>query len=429
LKDQNQYDPFEKMIQEKFDSMENSYNQSWNDLSKKIDKIERNKRLKKWGFISLLCIGLVTVFTINFNETASFKEKSITENKIPKAESFSAPSDKINVENTNEPIAKGKNKEIIINKDLISKKNYDQIKNTANQSKKNIEELTPFNHKNEVSNMPIENNEFQVEKVETIIKKRDSVLFISTTSQNFCTGDTLDIVFSSCNDCQLEWYINNEFHSNNSDGKVVLTGSGKLSFKLLAITSLDTLVSNSIDVFVEDVSDIKISNQEITESQITNYYFSAVSSSNLIGNYFWDFGDKNTSTLENPKNHFKDNGNYTISLVYTSIMGCSKKVYKTIEIIKPTKLLAPNSFTPNGDGLNDDFMPEELKLSGNNFTLTIYNKRGQQVFSTQDASYPWDGVNQKTGEKCQNDPYIWIVQMINESGEPEHYKGSIFLFK
>jgi hypothetical protein len=249
LKDQNQYDPFEKMIQEKFDSMENSYNQSWNDLSKKIDEIESNKRLKKWGFISLLCIGLVSVFTINFNETASasFKENSITENKITKAESFSAPSDKINVENTNEAIAKEKNKEIIINKDLISEKNYDQIKNTANQSKKNIEELTPSNHKNEVSNMPIENNEFQVEKVETIIKKRDSVLFISTTSQNFCAGDTLDIVFSSCNDCQLEWYINNEFHSNNSDGKFVLTGSGKLSFKLKKVSIFAYLAFFSIN--------------------------------------------------------------------------------------------------------------------------------------------------------------------------------------
>ena len=76
-----------------------------------------------------------------------------------------------------------------------------------------------------------------------------------------------------------------------------------------------------------------------------------------------------------------------------------------------------------------NFLLGGLKISGNKFTLSVFNKRGQQVFSTQDASYPWDGVNQKTGEKCQNDPYIWIVQLINENGEPEQYKGSIFLFK
>lgn len=418
------------MIQQKFDSMENSYNQSWLDLSKKIDKIDRNKKIKKWSLISLVCIGLLSVLTINIKETPSFKENSISKNQTPKAKSISTKPNEVILKNSNEPIVNKKDNEIKTNKNhLISEKNNPQIKNPISEPKNSIEEVTPQINKNGVSSLSTGNNELQVEEAEAIVERSDSILFIRTNNQNVCAGDTIDLIFSSCNECKLEWYINNKFHSNNSDGRFVLKGSGNLSFKLLGITTKDTLISNSIDIFIDDVSDIEISYQEIIESQATNYYFSAVSSSNLNGSYHWDFGDKNTSAVENPKNYFEENGTYTVSLDYTSLRGCSKKVFKTIEISKQTKLLAPNSFTPNGDGLNDFFMPEELKVSGNKFTLSIFNKRGQQVFSTQDASYPWDGMNQKTGEKCQNDPYIWIVKLINENGEPEQYKGSIFLFK
>lgn len=418
------------MIQQKFDSMENSYNQSWLELSKKIDRIDRIKKIKKWGFTSLICFGLISVLIINTKNTPSFKEKSILKNQTPKAKSISTKPNVVILKNSNEPIVDNKDSEIKTNKNhLISKKNNPQIKNPISEPKNRIEEVAPSINKNEVSSLTKGINEVEVEEPVTIVERSDSILLISTNNQNVCAGDTIGLIFSSCNDCKLEWYINNKFHSNNSDGKFVLKGSGKLSFKLLGITPKDTLISNSIEIFIDDVSDIKISYQEIIESQTTNYYFSAVSSSNLKGSYHWDFGDKNTSTLENPKNYFKENGTYTVSLDYTSLSGCSKKVFKTIEMSKKTKLLAPNSFTPNGDGLNDYFMPEELKVSGSKFTLNIFNKRGQQVFTTQDASHPWDGVNQKTGEKCQNDPYIWIVKLINENGEPEQYKGSIFLFK
>ena len=110
-------------------------------------------------------------------------------------------------------------------------------------------------------------------------------------------------------------------------------------------------------------------------------------------------------------------------------MGCTIKVNKSIDVKKKTNLLAPNSFTPNGDGLNDYFMPEGLKISGNPFELSIFNKRGQMVFNSKNTSNAWDGFNQTTGQKCKNDNYIWLVQTTNENGEPEQYRGSIFLFK
>ena len=430
MNNSNKYDPFEKMIQEKIDSMESSYNQSWENISKKMDKIDRLKKLKKWGLISILSFGLISLLTIGLLEQSQKTVSPITKTQKSNVQSIIDSSHKIEIENIITLSNKTKDKQIK-SENIHSKTENNNYKadHTISESTASIEEEITTTKKDEIVSLPVRNDEFIVESNESIVEKIDSILIISTNSSNFCAGDTLEFSISACNSRKLEWYINNTFHSNNKDGKFVLTGSGSLSFKLIAITEIDTLISNSVDILIEDVSDIQISFQEIEESQVTRHSFSAVSTTVLDGTYFWDFGDDNHSIEEIGNHYYQNNGIYMVSLEYTSKVGCSNKINKSIDVNKKTNLLAPNSFTPNGDGLNDYFMPEGLKISGNPFDLSIFNKRGQMVFNSKNISNAWDGFNQKTGQKCKNDNYIWLVQTTNENGEPEQYKGSIFLFK
>lgn len=419
------------MIQGKFDSIENSYNKSWDNLSKRIDKIARIKKLKKLGLMSLLCFGIGLVSIINFQ---------------PKDKDSTAILTTLNNKTTIEESIIDTTNSITLIDDLLIKKDSNKKETTTiktqsfykNQVQPNYEvaiEQKRITKKEEKLNdieenilANIENNNVVIDNM-SILEITDTAVFISTKNTTFCAEDTLEFLVSSCNNCNLEWYINNKFHSNNTDGKFILSGSGNLSFRLIATKNKDTLISNSVDILIEDISDIKISFQEIIESQNTNHYFSALSSTNLDGYYNWDFGDNTYSEDKNAKKHFKDNGIYIVSLEYTSKMGCIKKAFKSIDVNKTTNLLAPNSFTPNGDGLNDYFMPEGLKISGNTFELNVYNKRGQIVFNSKNVSNAWDGFNQSTGQKCKNDNYIWVVQTTNENGEPEQFKGSIFIFK
>ncbi len=431
MNNSNKYDPFEKMIQEKIDSMESSYNQSWENISKKMDKIDRLKKLKKWGLISIVSFALISLVTIGLLEQSQKTVSPITKTQKSNVQSIIDSSHKIEIENIIIPSNKTKDKQII-SKNIHSKpenNSYETDHHTISESTNTIEEEITTNKKDEIVSLPVRNDEFIVENNESIVEKSDTVLVISTNRSNFCAGDTLEFSISAYNSRKLEWYINNTFHSNNGDGKFVLTGSGSLSFKLIAITELDTLISNSVDILIEDVSDIQISFQEIEQSQVTRHSFSALSTTVLDGTYFWDFGDNNHSIEEIGNHYYQNNGIYLVSLEYTSKMGCTNKVNKSIDVKKKTNLLAPNSFTPNGDGLNDYFMPEGLKISGNPFDLSIFNKRGQMVFNSKNTSNAWDGFNQTTGQKCENDNYIWLVQTTNENGEPEQYRGSIFLFK
>ena len=49
----------------------------------------------------------------------------------------------------------------------------------------------------------------------------------------------------------------------------------------------------------------------------------------------------------------------------------------------------PNSFTPNGDGLNDYFFPYGDKIDLDNYKFQVFNRWGEVVFSTTDFDEKW----------------------------------------
>lgn len=75
----------------------------------------------------------------------------------------------------------------------------------------------------------------------------------------------------------------------------------------------------------------------------------------------------------------------------------------------------PNAFTPNGDGLNDVFLPYfESDVIG--MELTIFNRWGEMIFKSNDKTKGWDGTYK--GETVQDGVYMWHINLvINESGD------------
>lgn len=72
----------------------------------------------------------------------------------------------------------------------------------------------------------------------------------------------------------------------------------------------------------------------------------------------------------------------------------------------------PNTFTPNGDGENDIFLP--IAPNNEEFTLNIYNRWGQMVYSTIDPKMGWDG--NCNGKSCvAQDTYIWEIDYIGDT--------------
>ncbi|MBP6512677.1 MAG: gliding motility-associated C-terminal domain-containing protein [Bacteroidia bacterium] len=97
------------------------------------------------------------------------------------------------------------------------------------------------------------------------------------------------------------------------------------------------------------------------------------------------------------------------SVEITRANGCKKsKSLEVLEICEPTVYI-PNAFTPDGDGLNDIFRP--YVNNSPLFNFKIINRRGQQIFYTEDPTEGWDGTYEG-----QDAPIGVYVYRINYQG-------------
>ena len=87
----------------------------------------------------------------------------------------------------------------------------------------------------------------------------------------------------------------------------------------------------------------------------------------------------------------------------------------------------PNAFTPNGDGDNDVFFPILRNMEF--ITMEVYNRWGDQMWMTQDASSGgWDGMT-KGGAEALMGAYVWKLQMKKENGQRITKTGSLSLIR
>jgi gliding motility-associated-like protein len=83
----------------------------------------------------------------------------------------------------------------------------------------------------------------------------------------------------------------------------------------------------------------------------------------------------------------------------------------------------PNSFTPNGDGLNDIFLPvTEAELE--NYTMLIYNRWGQQIFESHNINKGWDGKYK--GKLVELGVYTYRIEAtIKATKERKIFNGKV----
>ena len=89
------------------------------------------------------------------------------------------------------------------------------------------------------------------------------------------------------------------------------------------------------------------------------------------------------------------------------------------------EIFFPSGFTPNNDGLNDVFkMLNAYKIT--DFHLQIYDRWGQLVYESKDASAGWTG----TFRNKMQDSGIFVWQCnFKRSGVERFMKGTITLIK
>ena len=120
---------------------------------------------------------------------------------------------------------------------------------------------------------------------------------------------------------------------------------------------------------------------------------------------------------------FNSYGGQEVSLVVEDINGCKDTSNQTIEILYPSTYFLPNAFTPNGDGLNDEFVGVGITEAISDFKLEIFNRWGTLIFSISNPDIGW------TGEDFSPGIYIYKVSFIQSNGKLFLNQGEVALVR
>jgi len=90
-------------------------------------------------------------------------------------------------------------------------------------------------------------------------------------------------------------------------------------------------------------------------------------------------------------------------------------------------IFMPTMFTPNGDGINDEYWPSVNNVES--YQLTVYNRWGSEVFVSTDPAEPWLGDSMFDGFFAPNGVYDFILVCRTSKGNAVERRGHIVLVR
>jgi len=156
---------------------------------------------------------------------------------------------------------------------------------------------------------------------------------------------------------------------------------------------------------------------------------SFVSTNDEITKWVYDFGDNSTINAENfkksPIHNYPKTGIYTANQIVTNKFLCTDTSKRIIDL--NIYLTLPTAFSPNNDGLNDDFIAHYRGIESIE-QITLFNRWGQQVWqSSNNKDFKWDGTF--NGVEQPNGVYLYLIKAKSFLGEEIIKEGKITIVR
>lgn len=115
---------------------------------------------------------------------------------------------------------------------------------------------------------------------------------------------------------------------------------------------------------------------------------------------------------------------YTVTAITGA--GCEGSDDILVKVYRGPEIYVPAAFTPNGDGLNDLLKAIPVGIKEFKY-FKIFNRYGQEVFSTTDPAKGWNGRFKQVAQGVNN--FIWMAEGVDGTGNMVLRKGSVMLIK
>ncbi|MEL7120288.1 MAG: gliding motility-associated C-terminal domain-containing protein, partial [Bacteroidota bacterium] len=122
----------------------------------------------------------------------------------------------------------------------------------------------------------------------------------------------------------------------------------------------------------------------------------------------------------------------TYRLTAADSLGCFRTDFVTVTVDKSRDLYAPTAFSPNGDGINDFFLPQPGPNVANIRSMNIYSRWGSLIYTgtNLDLNNPNSGWNGKVGtEDVPVGTYVYAMEVEFKDGEVVIVQGDVALIR
>lgn len=151
-----------------------------------------------------------------------------------------------------------------------------------------------------------------------------------------------------------------------------------------------------------------------------------LSTGGTMGNWFINGVDSGAYILgENPQFLLPNKGEYSIMLVLENEGGCRDTMLTDVCILDPLKLFVPNAFTPNADGVNENFIAKGSGVV--KFEMRIYNRNNQEIHRTTDMATGWDGIYK--GQVVPMGVYAYVIDVEFNDGVEFRKSGTVSVLR
>lgn len=208
----------------------------------------------------------------------------------------------------------------------------------------------------------------------------------------------------------------------------IFSKPGKYTLSLTIIATngcVDTLTFNKPNLITVFPGPSALLNVDKTITTISDptFYFTDGSVGSINCRIL--FGDGDSAADCNTSHTYKAIGKYKVLQLVVDELGCIDTNYVDVEVTPDIRFWVPDAFTPNGNSLNDLFMPVMEGIS--EYHLMVFDRWGQLIFDTRDQTKGWDGTYKK--QNCMQDVYVYIINTTDIKSHDKNYIGHVTLVR
>jgi gliding motility-associated-like protein len=253
---------------------------------------------------------------------------------------------------------------------------------------------------------------------------------ILADTNSVCYGTPVTFIANTTNggsSALYQWEVNGNVAGDNTStyNSSTLQNNDIISCTLISSLGCTApVVSNTINAIIYPLPTLQMGTDKTIP--IGTSVTLDITVTGNINSYLWQPENSlNDAALKEPVATPIENTTYTVEI--TTVNKC--KVSGSMAVKVYAKLLMPNAFTPNGDKNDDIFgIPPSIAAYIKINYFSIYDRWGNEIFTTKDPNKGWDGTYFGQPETMGN--YVWMIIYPDPvTGNNTVEKGTVLLIR